>query len=114
MLAVAAGGSALVLSPPGAAGRTCCVLARKRRRGLLLLEEAIFLGAYLGFLVIRACNPEMDRTEKIMDFAFLNAVTRSAHFPPLDPWLDRVAGGPPPHDQLLLLRLPDPRPCCSS
>ena len=85
VLVAAAGGSALVLRRPGAAGdlRTFW----RRRRGLLLLEEAIFLGAYLGFLAIRAYNPEIEGTEKFMDFAFLNAITRSAHFPPLDPWL---------------------------
>ena len=59
----------------------------RRRRGLLLLEEALFLGAFLGFLALRAYSPDIAGTEKFMDFAFLNAVTRSAHFPPLDPWL---------------------------
>lgn len=59
----------------------------QRRRGLLLLEEGIFLATYLGFLVIRSHNPEIANTEKFMDFAFMNAVTRSASFPPLDPWL---------------------------
>src|SRR5581483_4311642 len=59
-----------------------------RRRGLLLLEEAIFALAYGGFLLIRSHIPDgISGTEKFMDFAFLNAVTRSTWFPPLDPWL---------------------------
>ena len=94
VLAVAAGGSALGAAPPGAAQDPLTFW--RRRRGLLLLEEAIFLGAYLGFLVIRAYNPEIDGTEKFMDFAFLNAVTRSAHFPPLDPWLPLSPAVPHP------------------
>ena len=80
------GGSALVLRR--AARALAGLLAFwRRRRGLLLLEEALFLGAFLGFLALRAYSPEIAGTEKFMDFAFLNAVTRSAHFPPLDPWL---------------------------
>jgi YYY domain-containing protein len=38
-------------------------------------------------VVIRAYNPEISGTEKPMDFAFLNALVRSEHFPPHDPWL---------------------------
>ncbi|HEX2517242.1 MAG TPA: DUF2298 domain-containing protein, partial [Chloroflexota bacterium] len=82
------GGSALVLLRGGGSNRLAELLAFwRRRRGLLLLEEVIFLGAFLGFLALRAYSPEIAGTEKFMDFAFLNAVTRSAHFPPLDPWL---------------------------
>jgi YYY domain-containing protein len=58
-----------------------------QRRRLLLLEEGIFLASYLGFLGIRIYNPNIEGTEKFMDFAFLNAITRSTYFPPLDPWL---------------------------
>ncbi len=76
-------GSALVWRREGPA----LVRFWHRRRGLLLLEEGIFLATYLGFLFIRSYNPEISGTEKFMDFAFMNAVTRSATFPPLDPWL---------------------------
>ncbi|MDQ3699335.1 MAG: DUF2298 domain-containing protein, partial [Chloroflexota bacterium] len=77
------GGSALVWRREGAS----LLAFWHRRRGLLLLEEGVFLGAYLGFLFIRSYTPEISGTEKFMDFAFMNAVTRSASFPPLDPWL---------------------------
>ena len=68
----------------------------RRRRGLLLIEEALLLIAYGGFLLIRRHDAAISGTEKFMDFAFLNAVTRSAHFPPLDPWLAPGPGYPDP------------------
>ncbi|HET7770379.1 MAG TPA: DUF2298 domain-containing protein, partial [Chloroflexota bacterium] len=59
----------------------------RRRRGLLLILEGLLFFSYAGFLLIRRHNPEISGTEKFMDFAFMNAVTRSTHFPPFDPWL---------------------------
>ncbi len=88
------GGSALVLRR--GEGLAELLTFWRRRRGLLLLEEALFLGAFLGFLALRAYSPEIAGTEKFMDFAFLNAITRSAHFPPLDPWLAPSPAFPAP------------------
>jgi uncharacterized membrane protein len=82
-LALVAGGSYLVWRRDGEELKSFW----RRRRGLLLLEEGIFLGGYLLFLAIRVYNSDINGTEKFMDFAFMNAVTRSATFPPLDPWL---------------------------
>ena len=59
----------------------------RRRRGLLLVEEAILLGSFLTFLWIRGFASDINGTEKFMDFAFLNAITRSDSFPPIDPWM---------------------------
>ena len=59
----------------------------RRRRGLLLIEEALFLSAFLLFLWVRGFASDINGTEKFMDFAFLNAVTRSDTFPPIDPWM---------------------------
>src|SRR5258707_6272261 len=63
---------------------------------MLLLEESIFLLAYLGYLAIRARSADIAATEKFMDFAFLNAITRSNTFPPLDPWMAPDAALPHP------------------
>ncbi len=63
------------------------------RRGLLA-EETVFGAAYLAFVVIRLLNPDLwqpwNGGEKFMESAFLNAILRSAHFPPYDPYF---AGG---------------------
>ena len=48
--------------------------------------ELLFWGVFLLFLGVRAFNPEVFWGEKPMDFAFLNALTRSITLPPPEPW----------------------------
>ncbi len=52
----------------------------------ILTSEIIFLVVLVFFTILRSGNPDIVATEKPMDFAFLNAIVRSAHFPPADPW----------------------------
>ncbi|MCA9871251.1 MAG: hypothetical protein KC487_12865, partial [Anaerolineae bacterium] len=66
---------------------------RKQRR-VMLFGEGVFAAAYLLFVVFRIANPDIWQPwqggEKFMEFAFLNAILRSAHMPPVDPYF---AGG---------------------
>ncbi|MGC8960598.1 MAG: DUF2298 domain-containing protein [Chloroflexia bacterium] len=87
----------LLLAVSGIVGwrrrRELAELFRTRRR-LLLLEEAVFLGGFFLFLLIRMGNPDVWHPyfggEKPMDLAYLTAIVRSTTFPPYDPWF---AGG---------------------
>jgi YYY domain-containing protein len=51
------------------------------------LAAAVFWGSAGFFLLLRAAAPEIVGTEKFMDLAFLNSLTRHDAMPPADPWM---------------------------
>lgn len=65
-----------------------------RRNPYAITEEIIFWGVFLFFMLLRLLNPDSYHPiwggEKPMEFAYINSILRSAHFPPVDPW---YAGG---------------------
>ena len=63
----------------------------KQNWQLILITELLFAALLIFWAWARAQNPAILNTEKPMEFAFLNAVTRSDSFPPLDPWLSGFA-----------------------
>ncbi|MGI9148657.1 MAG: DUF2298 domain-containing protein [Chloroflexota bacterium] len=60
--------------------------ARLRWR-LLLLWEALYLGGFALFGVLRSHDPALAATEKPMDMAFLNAFVTAQSLPTQDTWL---------------------------
>ncbi|MBI4673484.1 MAG: hypothetical protein HY741_17665 [Chloroflexi bacterium] len=57
----------------------------------VLVVETVFTVAYLAFAYYRAFNPEIQVTEKPMEFMFLNSILQSHTFPPHDAWLSGFA-----------------------
>lgn len=54
---------------------------------VVVCVELTFLLAFAAWAVVRAYNPNIDHTEKPMDFMFINSILRSPSFPPQDAWL---------------------------
>ncbi len=63
----------------------------RQNKTSLIVTELVFTVAFIAWAFVRAHNPEISATEKPMEFAFLNGVLQSDHFPPLDPWLSGYA-----------------------
>lgn len=59
----------------------------REKRVYVVATEGLF-AAILGVgLWLRSFTPEIAFGEKLADFAFINGILRSTHFPPNDPWL---------------------------
>jgi YYY domain-containing protein len=56
-------------------------------RRTVIASELVFALAFALWVGYKAFDPNIAITEKPMEFAFLNAITRSERFPPYDPWM---------------------------
>jgi uncharacterized membrane protein len=56
------------------------------RSRIVAAEEGLFLLLFLGWALVRACNPAILGLEKFMDFGFMTASLRTAWMPPTDMW----------------------------
>ncbi|MCH8950381.1 MAG: hypothetical protein IIB87_08400, partial [Chloroflexi bacterium] len=54
---------------------------------LIVTTEALFFLTFITAAFLRSYVPDFGGTEKPMDLMYLNAVTVSVSFPPVDPWL---------------------------
>lgn len=63
----------------------------RENRTYILTAEVAFTLLFILWVWVRANNPGITATEKPMEFAFLNAASRSPVYPPLDPWLSGFA-----------------------
>jgi YYY domain-containing protein len=61
--------------------------AVESRAMLFVASEVVFLVAFFTAAHIKSFIPEINGTEKPMDFLFLNAASRSTYYPPADPWM---------------------------
>src|SRR4051794_7411715 len=85
-------------------GRACIAAVRERFR-LMAVEELTFLVVFGAATFVRAYNADIIGQEKLMDYAFVNALLRTSSLPAEDMWL---AGNAMPYYYLgyLLVGLP--------
>ena len=58
----------------------------RRNWGFILAVEAVWAGTFVLWGLVRSHTAAIAHTEQPMDFAILNGILHSPHFPPHDPW----------------------------
>jgi len=67
-----------------------------QRTALVIITELFYLLIFLVYALFRMYQSDIIGTEKFMDFAFMNAITKADKMPPYDPWMFGVdAAGKP-------------------
>jgi YYY domain-containing protein len=59
----------------------------REHRWTVIASELVFTAALALWVSYQMYDPDIAITEKPMEFAFLNAITRSERFPAYDPWM---------------------------
>ncbi len=62
-----------------------CLLVKQKR--YILIIELFFVFLFILFAFFRMYNPDIAGSEKFMEMAFLNAISRATSLPPYDPWM---------------------------
>src|SRR3989304_2185759 len=69
-------------------------LALAERAGFVVAVEVVFTGALFVAAHLRSYIPEIEATEKPMEFMLLNAASRSRYYSPDDAWFAGASGTP--------------------
>jgi len=59
----------------------------RTHRTVILTQEALFIGLFALWTLVRASHPAVLTTEKPMDLAMMTASHMASTFPPYDPWM---------------------------
>ncbi len=54
---------------------------------LVIIAELFYLLIFLVYALFRMYQPDIIGTEKFMDFAFMNSISKADKMPPYDPWM---------------------------
>jgi uncharacterized membrane protein len=57
------------------------------KAALIIIAELFYLLVFLVYAYFRMYQPDIIGTEKFMDFAFMNSITKADSMPPFDPWM---------------------------
>ncbi len=63
------------------------IAALVKQKRYILIIELFFVSVFILFAFFRMYNPDIAGTEKFMEMAFLNAISRATSLPPYDPWM---------------------------
>ncbi|HVX31122.1 MAG TPA: DUF2298 domain-containing protein, partial [Nitrolancea sp.] len=58
----------------------------RAQRTRLIVYEVITAALFVGYVVVRSFNPNIQHTEKPMELAFLTTLQHTRSLPPPDPW----------------------------
>jgi len=59
----------------------------KEKFALIIIAELFYFFIFFLYAIFRMYQPDIIGTEKFMDFAFMNAISRAGSMPPFDPWM---------------------------
>jgi uncharacterized membrane protein len=57
------------------------------KAALVIIAELFYLLVFMVYALFRMYQPDIIGTEKFMDFAFMNSISKADKMPPYDPWM---------------------------